>query len=105
MKPYEHTGFRVMSRRCDQCLFGKNKIVSDERKAEVLEQAEGAFFQCHKATGEIEGGCCKGYFDLTETGIPVMVKRMGLPIQWIDPETLEEVTPGKRMIDIFTDGR
>ena len=83
-----------MSRRCDQCLFGNNKIVSEEAKADVLATAHhnGGFFVCHKASiGGMEGGCCKGYFDKTEDGVVIMVKRMEMPIQWIDPVTLEEV--------------
>lgn len=90
----EHTGFRVMSRRCDQCLFGPNKIVSDEARDDVLREnhEQGTFFTCHKASiANIEGGCCRGFYDATEEGVVIMVKRLGYPIQWIDPETLEEV--------------
>ncbi len=83
-----------MARRCTECLFGDNKIVNEAAKAEVLATAhqDGGFFVCHKASiGGIIGGSCKGYFDQTEDGVVVMVKRMDLNVQWIDPNTLEEV--------------
>jgi hypothetical protein len=95
-----------MSRRCNECLFGNSKIVSDEAKADVLATAhtEGGFFQCHKATiGGLEGGCCKGYFDRTEDGIVIAVKRMGYPIQWIDPNSLEEVNDLTRVSHALAD--
>lgn len=91
----EHRGFRVMAHRCDQCLFSRSAIVDEERKASVLADtaAAGTFFQCHKATiGGLEGGCCRAFFDIAEEGLAVAVKRLGLPVQWIDPETLEEAS-------------
>lgn len=84
-----------MSKRCDQCLFSDKKIVSDEAKQQILQdiRIKGNFFVCHKASiGGIGGGCCKAFFDQSEDGIVVAVKRMGMPVQWIDPDTMEEVT-------------
>lgn len=69
--------------------------MSDEAKADVLNEnhMNGTFFTCHKATiAGLEGGCCKGLFDQTEEGVVVMVKRLEMPIQWVDPDTMEEVT-------------
>jgi hypothetical protein len=50
----------VASSPCDQCLFSKNKVVGDERKAEFLAacEAKGAAFLCHKHT--IRGMQLKG---------------------------------------------
>lgn len=57
--------FEVMKKRCDQCLFGANKIVSEKRKLGILRdiRENGGFFICHKST--IQGGdaCCRGFFD------------------------------------------
>lgn len=56
--------FRVMQRRCDECLFGPNKIVSDARKAEVLEAADQNYFVCHKASlAGHDDVCCAGFYE------------------------------------------
>ena len=55
----------VQNKPCRQCLFSKNKIVSDKRKDDLIETCERdkTFFVCHKSS--IKGGrtCCRGYFD------------------------------------------
>jgi len=62
--------FKVMAERCNECLFGPNKIVSNARRAEILRQltAEDGFFICHKAT---IAGCkvaCRGDWDQRACG-------------------------------------
>ena len=56
---------KVKKEKCDQCLFGKDKIVSNVRRAEVLNDCrrDDSYFICHKST--IDGGdaCCRGFFD------------------------------------------
>lgn len=55
--------FRVVETRCDQCLFGSDKIVSNERRKEVLascmKRAKETFFVCHKTRDT----CCRGFYD------------------------------------------
>jgi hypothetical protein len=63
--------FRVMSERCAECLYGKDKIVSNERRAEILREIErkDTFFICHKST--IAGGptvACRGDWDQRKCG-------------------------------------
>ncbi len=55
--------FLVLDRRCDECLFGPNKIVNDAAKARVLRDADQNYFVCHKATlvGRNDV-CCAGYY-------------------------------------------
>ena len=65
--------FRVCEKRCDECLFSNAKIVSDERKADVLDQCvrTDTHFVCHKHTirellreGVGDGNvCCRGFYD------------------------------------------
>lgn len=66
--------FQVCAQRCDECLFSSRKIVSDERKADVLAEAADTdqHFVCHKhtwrriegfATDEEANVCCRGFFD------------------------------------------
>jgi hypothetical protein len=44
--------FEVLSERCDQCLYGPNKIVREERRKQLLQDLHrsGGYFICHKAT-------------------------------------------------------
>lgn len=53
---------KVMSKRCDQCLYGANKIVSDARRKEILRQVSrgGGHFICHKASLVDDEAVCAG---------------------------------------------
>lgn len=55
----------VMEKRCNQCLFSKNKIVSDKRKEEILRDASAkdTYFTCHKASLVNRNVVCKGFND------------------------------------------
>jgi hypothetical protein len=51
-----------MAERCNECLFSKNKIVSKERKAEIIREitsGQGSWFHCHKTRGV----ACRGDWD------------------------------------------
>ena len=54
---------KVCSHKCDECLFSKDKIVSNERKEEILEgcQREEKYFVCHKSTIKGEEVVCAGF--------------------------------------------
>lgn len=57
--------FEVLKKACNECLFSSKKIVSDERKKELLEQIEKekSFFICHKSS--MNGGrtCCNRFYN------------------------------------------
>jgi hypothetical protein len=57
--------FKVMEQRCDECLFGKDKIVSNARRSEILRSLdrEDSYFICHKATIAGTRVACRGDFD------------------------------------------
>lgn len=57
--------FKVYDKECDQCLFGKNRIVSLERKAELVKGfvRKQSHFICHKSTIEGKEIVCKGFYD------------------------------------------
>jgi hypothetical protein len=62
------SGFEVAKKRCDQCLFSGAKIVSDERRAEILRNCarDDTHFICHKFTIAEDGDsqvCCRGFYD------------------------------------------
>jgi hypothetical protein len=61
----ESDGILVMKERCDECLFSPDRIVSNERAAEVLADCaeNGTHFICHKATLKGRHVCCRGFYD------------------------------------------
>jgi hypothetical protein len=89
--------FYVCAKRCNQCLFSSAKIVSDERRADLLAgcAAEDRHFVCHKATiaGHEQDVCCRGFFDEMD-GVGQLrriAERLGV-VRFVDPATLEEPT-------------
>jgi hypothetical protein len=54
----------VLAKRCDQCLFSKGKIVSDERRVDVLATCarRGVHFVCHKDRNDRKA-VCRGFYD------------------------------------------
>jgi hypothetical protein len=52
----------VYSKPCDQCLFSDRKIVSDDRKDEVIDKAlkDDTYFVCHKS----DSVCCHNFYKL-----------------------------------------
>ena len=57
--------FKVMEDRCDQCLFGPHKIVSNRHRAEILREItrKDSHFICHKATIAGQNIACRGDWD------------------------------------------
>jgi hypothetical protein len=60
----------VAEKMCNECLFTKNKIVSDERRAQLIAEIEksGTYFVCHK--GSLTGNnqlCCRGFYERHRT--------------------------------------
>ena len=55
---------KVFSTPCKNCLFSKDKIVSNERRRDVLEQCEKqcTYFICHKASMNNERICCSEFY-------------------------------------------
>ena len=70
----------VQERCCNQCLFTKNKIVSDERRAEILEDCEknNSHFMCHKATIKGLNVTCHAFYkQKTNPQISALFESMG----------------------------
>lgn len=69
--------FKIAAERCENCLFGRDRIVDGKRMKQVLDECRrrDAHFICHKfAVGsfgeddelvEIDGVdvCCRGFYD------------------------------------------
>jgi hypothetical protein len=96
--------FEVMSKRCNQCLFGPNRIVDADRKAEILAEctATGKHFTCHKATMHSRSMdvCCRGFWDAFRVSHATQGMRLAqylrpdAPWTFIDPGTLKVVGHG-----------
>lgn len=63
-------GLAVAHRRCAECLFGLNKIVSDARRDQVLAEceAEDRYFVCHKASQRGDEVVCAGFVESFRRG-------------------------------------
>lgn len=80
---------KVCSKSYDQCLFTKNKIVTDERKQEILDgcEREQTHFICHKGSIAGENVVCNGFFRNKTTPYLELVKVTGR-IVFVDPDVL-----------------
>lgn len=58
-------GHLVCAAKCDQCLFSRNKIVSDSRRDEILAHVRSSqqHFECHKHTIKGNKVQCRGDYD------------------------------------------
>ena len=81
---------KVMKKCCNQCLFTKNKIVSDERKAQLLRDCkrDDHFFICHKASLAGETIVCSGYQQNMSNSSTQIAERLGM-INWVNPNDFE----------------
>ena len=85
--------FRVMTACCANCLFGPNKLVSDERKDALLTEilAEDSFFVCHEASEQGQKICCRGFFERYKSIVPSL--RLVQFYQGLFPGSLRFVEP------------
>ena len=70
----------VQKKCCGQCLFSKNKIVSDERKAEILSDCKenNNHFECHKATIAGKKATCHAFYKKhTNPVLSALFEQMG----------------------------
>ena len=75
----------VKKKCCGQCLFGKNKIVSDSRKKSLLEDLErnDSHFTCHKATIENKDHVCRGFYEQKTSNMIRISQRLGM-VNFVD---------------------
>jgi len=70
------TGFKVLKEKCNQCLFSADKIVSNKRRTEVLQECKqnDSHFNCHK----FRDVCCRGFFDTQDSQMIQIAKRLNV---------------------------
>jgi len=69
---------KVKRKCCGKCLFGSNKIVSDERKQSILDDCteNDTHFVCHEGTIAGEDICCRAFFEQHTTNMLRISQRL-----------------------------
>jgi hypothetical protein len=81
---------KVMEERCDQCLYGPNKIVSNARRSQIIRDItrKDCHFICHKASIAGQDVACRGDFDQRGCGqLGRIMGRLGA-IEFVKEESL-----------------
>jgi RecB family endonuclease NucS len=67
---FKDHGFVVLAERCDQCLYGKDKLVSNERRKEIVQglRSDDGYFICHKASMTGRAAACAGDYEHRQCG-------------------------------------
>ena len=70
--------FQVKKERCDQCLYSKDKIVSNARRKQLLADIKkrDGHFSCHKATIEGKDICCNGFYESSTSNMIRIAQRL-----------------------------
>lgn len=77
------SGFHVLAERCGECLYGRNKIVPDQRRKEILRKIErtDGHFICHKASIAGVRAACHGDWQQRGCGqVGQIAGRLGLVV-------------------------
>ena len=80
---------QVTKKCCGECLFGKNKIVSDERKKILLREIEreDTHFICHKATIKNKEVVCRGFYENKTSNMIRISQRLGM-VEFVDENSI-----------------
>lgn len=76
---------QVKKKCCGKCLFGKNKIVTDARKANILKRCarDDSHFICHEATIDKKEIVCAGFYNIGTSQMIRISQRLGM-IELVD---------------------
>lgn len=78
--------FKVKKERCNECLYSKNKIVSNSRRSELLAgiKQKDSHFVCHKSSIDGSGDvCCKGFYDSATSNMIRISQRLNM-VEFVD---------------------
>ncbi|AUR95949.1 hypothetical protein NVP1215B_031 [Vibrio phage 1.215.B._10N.222.54.F7] len=81
----------VSKKCCGQCLFTKNKIVSDERRDSLIKETVAAdtHFICHKGSIIGKDIVCRGFYDKHPSTLIQVSERLGM-VKEVDADALLE---------------
>lgn len=87
---------KVCEKPCDQCLFSDKKIVTDERKDEILNTCsqDETHFICHKGSIIGQDIVCNGFYRKLTTPYLELMKQLGR-IEFVDPMNLPPIEHDK----------
>jgi hypothetical protein len=82
---------KVCASQCDQCLFSKNRIVSEARMKEILKDCtrKDTYFICHKGTITGEEIICAGFYEKFSSQMIRIAGRLNC-IEFVKPENIIE---------------
>lgn len=68
--------FKRTQKRCGECLFSDNKLVSDERREDIVRTcvSKGTYFVCHKHSMVGADVACRGFLEALPGYVPNMVQ-------------------------------
>lgn len=80
---------KVLKKCCGECLFTKNKIVSDKRREQLLKEIEAkdSHFICHKASMQDKEAVCRGFYEKKTSNFIRISQRLGM-IEFVDESAL-----------------
>lgn len=85
----------LASRRCDQCLTTRNRIVSGARAAAIIRDCRERdhHFQCHKGSVAGMNVHCRGVHEVAPSLAYRFARAAGIPVREVDPEALANREP------------
>ena len=77
--------FKVKKERCNECLYSKDRVVSQSRAKQVIKDCRrnDSHFQCHKGTINGDDICCRGFYDSESTNLIRIAQRLNM-IKFVD---------------------
>jgi hypothetical protein len=83
------SGLAVLDKRCNQCLFSSARIVPEARARNLIEKCvrDGTYFVCHKASNHNLEAVCRGFYDVHDTRILQIAKRLNV-VRFVSEEDL-----------------
>lgn len=89
------SGFAVMAERCDECLFGPDKIVSNKRRADLLREIrrQDSYFVCHKASSAGVRAACRGDWEQNGCGQLGRIAERLNAVLFVTEEQLRHLDP------------
>jgi hypothetical protein len=92
-------GLDVCKKQCNQCLFSKNRIVSEKRFIEIIKDCavKDTYFICHKASIAKKDICCRGFYEQFSYRSKhiAMAKQLGV-LNFVDVPKVEDPKPKKK---------
>lgn len=75
MKKHDRSILKVCETACGNCLYSKHRIVSGERKSEILAdiKKKGSYFECHVGSIAGEHIMCHGFYKRHERNMLLII--------------------------------